>query len=202
MTRARPTAPNDLPRPDRDTLRAAFLSGAPLTTWRVGMVADPTQAMRHGLNGQPTRTGGAGWLHSTMRIGDDGTLFLLVGNGQGTAPGWRNVASVRGNVVTWRGLGPEANAVQAMRERLAGYALTFLGYRLMVAGSRVTSTLLDTDRVLVGATCQRDGCHRPLTTPESVRTGYGPTCGGRTKAPRSWSNVNMAEAMRARLGLQ
>lgn len=200
MTRARPTDPNDLPHPDRDTLRAAFLSGAPLTVWRVGVVADPTQAMRHGLNGQPTRTGGAGWLHSTMRL-DGTTVLLLVGNGQSAAPGWRDVASVAGNVVTWRGLG-EVNPVQAMRERLAGYALTFLGYRLMVNGSRVEATLLDTDRVLVGATCQRDGCHRPLTTPESVRTGYGPTCGGRVKAPRSWSNVNMAEAMRARLGLQ
>lgn len=200
MTRANPTDPNDLPPPDRDSLRAAFLSGAPLTTWRVGMVADPTQALRHGLNGQPSRTGGAGWLHSTMRL-DGSDLFLLVGNGQGTAPGWRNVASVRGNVATWRGLG-EANPVQAMRERLSGYTLVALGYRLMVNGQRVTSTLLDSDRVLVGATCQREGCHRPLTTPESIRTGYGPTCGGRVKSPRSWSNVNMAEAMRARLGLQ
>lgn len=194
MTRVNPTNPADLPPPNLSDLRASLRAGEPLTCWRVGVIADPTMAQVYGLNGQPQRTGGAGWLHSSVRLCGS-QVMLLVGNGQGREPGWRQVGTVVGTQVSWNGLS-EPNQVQVMRARLACCLLRSLGFK--VSEYSVDGTMLATDRVLVGATCQREGCHRPLTTPESIRTGYGPVCGGREKAPRSYASVNLADAMRAR----
>lgn len=193
MTKTKRIRPEEIPPPDWNALRTALQTGAPLTVWRAGIVADPVQTARFGLNGQPNRTGGAGWFHSTLRQ-EGGHILLLVGNGQGTGPGWRTVATVHGTKVTWTGL-EEPNPVQVMRERLICCFLRSLG--LTVSAPYVgDGNLLDADRVLVGGVCQKPGCHRPLTTPESLRTGYGPVCGGRVKPPRSWDGIDIHEAAR------
>lgn len=213
MTRSNPTDPTDLPPPDLAALARSLVSGEPLTTWRCGLVTDPTTAHVYGLNAGATRTGGAGWLHATCRI-VGGSLLLLVGHGRGTEPTWAQVARLDGKQVEWYGLSGSVNPTQDMRQRLVYCLLGSLGYvparvqsgmtdkgtpHYMSLGASYTDTnLLATDRVLVGATCQREGCHRPLTTPESIREGYGPTCGGRVKPKRTWGNVNLAEAMKAR----
>jgi hypothetical protein len=194
VTRSNPTNPTDLPEPNLADLRTALLDGSALTCWRVGVMADPTQVALHGLNGQANRTGGAGWLHATCRL-VAGQVMLLVGGGKGREPGWQVVGTLTGRTVTWAGI-VNPNPVQVMRERLTCCLMRSLGFKVVT--TYLDGDLLPTDRVLVGATCLREGCHRPLTTPESIRSGYGPTCGGRVKAPRTWANVNLAEAMAQR----
>lgn len=196
-TRQKPVRPEEIPPPDWNALRTALRTGAPLTAWRAEAVAGPVQAAKCGLNDQPL-PGGAGWLHASCRKEED-RILLLVGNGTGRAPGWYSVATVRGAVATWTGLA-EPNAVQSLRERLICCLLRDLGLKVVAPYMHVDGGLLDTDRVLVGAVCQRPGCRRPLTTPESIASGYGPVCGGRVKPPRSWAHLTpeyIAERMRA-----
>lgn len=195
MTRAAPVRPDDLSPPDLASLARSFSAGEPVTVWRCGVIADPTTYAVYGINGQGTRTGGAGWLHATARV-VGGTVLLLVGHGRATDPTWAPVAAVKGRKMTWRGM-PDANLVQSMRARLVVCLARAMGYTVMDAVYD-DGKLLPTDRAMVGATCQREGCHRPLTTPESVLSGYGPTCGGRVKAPRTWVNVSIADMMRER----
>lgn len=196
MTRSNPVRPDDLPPPDLASVRGSLLSGEPTTTWRCGVTVDPTTVAIYGINGRETRTGGAGWLHATCRLsGTD--LLMLLGHGRGTEPTWANVATFKGKQVTWRGLATDVNLVQGMRARLLLCLLRTLGFKVMDAVYD-DGKLLPTDRVMVGATCQADGCHRLLTTPESILSGYGPTCGGRVKAPRTWANVSIADMMAAR----
>lgn len=183
--------PETLPPLDAPARRADLEGGAPLTCWRAEATASPEQVALYGL--RPTASqGGSGWLYASVRM-VGGMLLLLVGHGKGTEPSWRNVATVNGNQVTWFGL-VSPDLVQVARQRLACATLRSLGYK--VAEYSTDGNLLPTDKVMVGATCLR--CHRALTTPDSLLTGYGPTCGGRVKAPRTWEKVDLASAMRER----
>lgn len=213
MTRSAPVRPDDLPPPDLATLARSFISGEPMTVWRCGMVTGPIQASVYGLGGAGSM-GGAGWLHATCRV-MGGTLLLLVGHGRGTKPTWASVAQVTGKQVTWSGIVEPMHTcretragdhcalclsaqVRDMRSRLVVSLLRSLRYTVKGATYQ-DGKMLDTDKVLTGATCQADGCNRLLTTPESILSGYGPTCGGRVKPKRTWANINLGDAMRERM---